>query len=207
VGPAGEEAVRLALRASGALQPALPDFREVGNVLGVNLPGPVDSAGYMVPFVDGLPGPVVTILVEVKNIRGWIYPGAGEVFQLLGKATILQIQRPDQPIVSVLICRKAHETTYWMARQMGFLVIDMGAQYVGDVEQDSLDEVRSELYFLDLYRGAGPTRRVQDRFRDTLPAHCHNIAARWRETALNPVLAGRLVARRPHRPAAQPHDT
>jgi hypothetical protein len=48
MGPAGEESVRLALRASGALQPALPDFREVGNVLGVDLPGPVDSAGYMV---------------------------------------------------------------------------------------------------------------------------------------------------------------
>lgn len=193
VGPAGEEAVRLALRNSGALQPAVPDFRETSTVLGVNLPGPVDSAGYMVPFVNGLPGPVTTILVEVKNIRSWIYPAAEELYQLLSKATLLQQAHPAQPIVPVFVCRKAHETTFWMARQLGFMVIDMGAQFVGDVEQDKLDEVRRGLYFLDLQNGTGPSLRVRDRFRDTLPNHCSKIAERWRDTALNTTLAPRIM--------------
>lgn len=196
VGPAGEEAVRSALRASGALQPAQPSYGEVASILGVNLSGPVDSAGYLVPFINNLPGVPVTVLVEVKNLRGWIYPHSAELYQLLSKAATLQEHRPDQPIVPVFICRKAHRTTFWMASQLGFMVIEMGAQFVGDIDQDSLNEVRSELQFLDLYQGSGPSKRVQERFRDTLPRHCTTIAERWRNTALNPTLVDCIHALR-----------
>jgi hypothetical protein len=134
------------------------------------------------------------VLVEVKNIRGWIYPQSAELYQLLSKAVVVQQRQPDQPIVPVLVCRRAHETTFWMARQLGFMVIDMGAQFVGDIDQASLDEVRVELYFSDLHRGTGPSLRVQDRFRDTLPTHCTQIASRWRQTALNPTLSARIAA-------------
>jgi hypothetical protein len=117
---------------------------------------------------------------------------APELYQLLSKAVTLQQTHPNQPIVPVFVCRKAHETTFWMARQLGFMVIDMGAQFVGDVEEAHLNEVRSELHFLDLHSGIGPSRRVRDRFRDTLPAHCVNIAANWQHTALDPSLAGMI---------------
>lgn len=196
VGPAGEEAVRIALRDSGALQPAVPNFEAVGGILGVTLPGAIDSAGYLTQLVNGIPVATFTVLVEVKNIRSWIYPGGrgGELYQLLGKATFLQRAQPDQRIIPVFICRKAHDTTFWMARQMGFMVIDMGAQFVGAIDQEQIDTVRRELYFLDLYRGFGPSLRVRERFRDTLPNHCERIAERWRTTALHTALGDRLLA-------------
>lgn len=50
VGPAGEAAVRTAIIASGSLQPATPGAGEVATLLGVRLPGPLDSAGYLVPL-------------------------------------------------------------------------------------------------------------------------------------------------------------
>jgi len=189
VGPAGEEAVRAALRASGALQPAHPEFGPVSSLLGITLTGPVDSAGFLVPFSQYLPGQPVTVLVEVKNLRGWIYPNSAELYQLLSKATALQQAHPDQPIMPVLVCRKAHETTYWMAHQLGFVVIAMDTQFVGTVDEDALNQVRTELHFQDLRHGHGPSLRVRDRFRDTLPGICTRVASQWCETALHPDLS------------------
>jgi hypothetical protein len=80
-----------------------------------------------------------------------------------------------------------------MARQLGFLVIDMGVQFVGDVDEAGMNEVRNELHFQDLYRGTGPSLRVRDRFRDTLPHHCNDIASVWRKTALDPTLSAVIL--------------
>lgn len=91
IGPAGEQALRSAIWASAALQPAAPDAGEVKKLLGVALPGPLDSAGFLVPLDrNGIPQTPVTILFEVKNIRSWIYPTAEELYQLLYKAVVLQ---------------------------------------------------------------------------------------------------------------------
>lgn len=190
VGPAGEEAVRTAILLSGGMQPVHPDAGPVNQLLNVTLAGPLDSAGYTVPIVNGVPGPPVTVLVEVKNIRGWMYPQSEEIYQLLHKGYLLQQANPTQPILPVFICRKAHPTTFWMAHQLGFMVIDMGVQFTGDVEQSAVDEVRVELYFHDLRAGNGPSLRVRDRFRNTVPIHCTNISAAWRRTALDPDLTG-----------------
>ncbi len=86
IGPAGETAVRTALQAASAMQPAVPTFGHVAQILGTRLPGPADSGGYLVPLDrGGLPAPTVTVLVEVKNIRSWIYPSSEELVQLLNK--------------------------------------------------------------------------------------------------------------------------
>lgn len=183
VGPAGETAARAAILRSGSLQPAHPEAGEVSNLLGVSLPGAVDSAGFMVPFTGGLPGTPVTVLVEVKNIRSWIYPTAGELYQVLHKASALQIARPDQQIVPILVCRKAHPTTFYMASQLGFVVIDMGRQFVAETVGDGeLLEVRNELHFHDLSHLDGPSVRVRDRFQKVLPQHCVKFASTWRST-------------------------
>jgi len=56
VGPAGERAVRTAILEASSLQPAAPGAGEVSSLLGFHLPGPLDSAGYVVTFgTDGLP--------------------------------------------------------------------------------------------------------------------------------------------------------
>jgi hypothetical protein len=190
IGPAGEEALRRAIWASGALQPAAPEAGEVSKLLGVALPGPLDSAGYLVPLdANDLPQLPVTILFEVKNLRSWIYPSAHELYQLLHKALVLQTARPEHPIVPVFACRMAHKTTFWMAQQLGFVVIDMGIQFAGDINEEELLEVRNELHFQDLARGHGPSLRIRDRLTDTLPRTSRAVAQQWAATTSDPSMA------------------
>jgi hypothetical protein len=192
IGPAGETAVRSALHSAGAMQPATPGFGPVPRILNTKLPGPADSGGYLVPLSRaGIPGPTVTVLVEVKNIRSWIYPSSEELVQLLNKCLVLKDAHPDQPIIGILACRRAHPTTFWMAKQLGFMVIEMALQFAGSVGRQELDEVRNELYLTDLRVGTGPSLRVRDRVANTLPAHALTIAERWGSTAADP---GRATA-------------
>lgn len=186
IGPAVERAVRSGILLSGALQPAVPGAEEVKSLLGTRLKGPSDSAGYLVPLTDGLPGAPITILFEVKNLRSWIYPSSHELYQLLDKAAALQRARPAQAVVGVLVCRRTHKTTYWMARQLGFIVIEMDIQFAGPVNGDDLDEIRNELHFTDIREGDGPSLRVRDRFASSrIPTLAPTIATTWRATALN----------------------
>jgi hypothetical protein len=136
------------------------------------------------------------VVLEVKNIRGWIYPPSAELYQVLDKACLLQQTNRDQRILPVLACRKAHTTTFWMAKQLGFMVIDMGAQFVGDVDEDGMHEVRNELHFQDLSHGTGPSLRIRDRFRNTVPKYGVEIATAWHHTATNQRLATLIAALR-----------
>jgi hypothetical protein len=159
----------------------------VTKLLGVTLPGPLDSAGYLVPLdSSGLPRTPLTVLFEVKNLRSWIYPSAPEVYQLLHKAVVLQTAHPDHPIVPVFVCRMAHETTFYLAKQLGFMTIAMGIQFAGDIGEEELLEVRNELHFQDLARGRGPSLRVRDRLTETLPRTGPAIAEQWAMTVSDP---------------------
>jgi hypothetical protein len=91
-------------------------------------------------------------LFEIKNVRGWIYPVAAELYQLLDKATTLQMHFPDLAFLPVLVCRQAHPTTNFMADHLGFSVISTKAQYVPSTfaGTSELREVVAELgYSLD----------------------------------------------------------
>ncbi|MFI6100803.1 hypothetical protein ACIA8G_35085 [Lentzea sp. NPDC051213] len=192
IGPAGEEAVRTAILASGQLQPERADFGPVNSLLGVPLPGELDSAGYHVPKLLGVPQRPITVMVEVKNVRGWIYPGSEELYQLLNKALVLQLARPDQLILPVFVCRRAHITAFWMAQQLGFMIVDMELQYIGNPDLDKpehFDEVRVELHFDDLRVGTGPSLRTKDRLIKVLPDHATNMALAWMETVANEEIA------------------
>jgi len=115
--------------------------------------------------------------------RGWVYPQSIELYQLLHKATIVALARPDQRILPVLVCRKAHWTLYPMAKQLGFMVIEMGRQFAGDVGEDEVAELRSELHFQDLVAGTEPSLKVRDRFRTVLPQHGEKFAEAWQRTS------------------------
>lgn len=68
IGPAGEAAMRAGITQSEVVIPLASDAGAVANVLGVAVPGPLDSAGFIVPLDDnGLPGAPVTALFEVKT--------------------------------------------------------------------------------------------------------------------------------------------
>ena len=199
VGPAGEAAVRRAILDSNALQPAMPGAGETARLLGTTLPGPADSAGYLVPLDRGIPTAAVTLIFEVKNIRSWIYPRSQELYQVLHKASTLQAAQPGQLIIPILVCRKAHITSFWMAKQLGFMVIETGRQWAGDVPERELLEVRNELHFHDLHAGSAPSVRVRDRLRDTLPRIATSVAGTWAQTCAIPGVPDTIDAlRRAH---------
>jgi hypothetical protein len=50
------------------------------------------------------------------------------------------------------------------AQQIGFVVIDTGIQSAGDVDEEELLEVRSEIHVHDLAHGRGPSLRVRSLF-------------------------------------------
>lgn len=187
IGPAGETAARTAIIDSAILQPATAHAGEVGEILGVKLNGPLDSAGYIVPLTKGIPGPVVTALFEVKSVRSWLYPTAGEPYQLLSKAVRVSRGRPSELVVPVLICRRAHYTTYQMAKRLGFLIIEMEKLFVGDVPEEDLIRVRNTLHFHDLVHGSGPSLRVRDRLRKVVHPECVDYASTWQSTAASPI--------------------
>ena len=70
-----------------------------------------------------------------------------------------------------------------MASQLGFLIIDMRAQFIGTrVDEEPFMEVRNELFFTDLYLGDGPSLRVRDRLAKHLPKTIHLVATEWAAT-------------------------
>jgi hypothetical protein len=58
----------------------------------------------------------------------------------------------------------------------------MDIQFAGDVDEEELLEVRSELHVHDLAHGHGPSLRVRDRLTDTLPRMSHDTAGQWSAT-------------------------
>lgn len=192
IGPAGELAVRRAIIDSAALQPAAHAAGPISEILNVRLNGAADSGGFMNPLVDGIPQQPVTVLIEVKSIREWIYPTSSELYQVLHKCLLLKRAHPDVPVVPILACRRAQKTAFFMAKQLGFIIIEMAAQFVGDtVTEPQLLEVRNELGFTDLYRGAGPSHPVRDRLR-TLGPHLTGYADTWTTTGRDPDIPDRL---------------
>lgn len=195
IGPAGEAATRGGILASEVVIPIASDAGEVSNVLGVAVPGPLDSAGFIVPIDHrGVPGAAVTLLFEVKNLRQWIYPSAPELYQLLSKAVTVQQARPDAPVLPILVCRRAHPTLFWMASQLGFIAIPMDRQFIGPhIEESKYLEVHNELHFNDLTPTSGPSLRVRDRLKGAVRKNCTNFAQTWQRTANDPQISAALL--------------
>ncbi|MDJ0362771.1 hypothetical protein [Rhodococcus sp. H29-C3] len=95
---------------------------------------------------------------------------------------LLQKPNPEQLTLPIMVCRRAHYTTFWMAKQLGFFVIEMGRQFAGDVEEDALLSVRNALHFNDLHAGTGPSIRVTDRMQGSIPKQATAAAEIWRTT-------------------------
>jgi hypothetical protein len=77
------------------------------------------------------------------------------------------LARPDAAVLPVLVCRRAHPTLFWMAKQLGFMIINMDRQFIGSrIDEAAHLEVHNELHFHDLTLGEGPSLRVRDRLAD-----------------------------------------
>ncbi len=196
IGPAGERAVHASLLASGSFVLANPNGGQTNRFLDVHLPGALDNAGFYIPLTTGLPGQPVSFAVEVKNQRDWIYPVSQELYQLLDKAALLQRTRPQQLLVPILICRRAHLTAFRMAKDLGFFIIDTQRQYISTIDNEALNEVRAELGLLDLTADTGPDPRIIRRMTLTFPPHAATSAARWRQAGSDLTLGSYFTAMR-----------
>jgi len=136
-----------------------------------------------------------------------IYPDSSELYQVLHKCLLLKRAHPDIPVVPILVCRRAQKTAFFMAKQLGFLVIEMAAQFVGDtVTEGQLLEVRNELGFSDLYLGAGPSLAVRDRMREHLGPYLTQYADNWTETSQDPEIPDLLSRLRNKLPRTERTD-
>jgi hypothetical protein len=189
IGGAGEAVTSASLgAATGAGYRLVPHSGgDVAQLFGEDVPGgSLDEAAHLIVMDGDIPSGVVSVLIEVKNIREWIYPTSSEMYQLLAKATLLQHSHPDRAFLPVLVCRRAHKTTFVMAKLSGFYVIDAHRQFItptADITDEALIEVRSGLGFIDLILSVGPDALVAKHFQHHLPPVAAAFASRWKETA------------------------
>ncbi|MBB6122176.1 hypothetical protein [Nocardiopsis algeriensis] len=187
IGPAAEQVFHASIVSTGAFTLARPEGGDVKSFLGLALPGPLDSAGFFLPVANGIPGRAIAVPIEIKNLRDWIYPANAEPYQLLDKAARLHVKVDGQvPIAPVFVCRRAHYTTFLMAKQFGFFVIETKRQFIGDVDEDKLNEVRAELWLTDLINHQGADEKIVRALATTFPKQAQVTAERWAVTAEDP---------------------
>lgn len=194
LGPAGEQVVHdsLAQAAQAGYRLATRSRDGVEALFGDTVPfGPLDDAAHLQTWTDDdEPAAHATVLVEVKNIREWVYPTTSELSQLLTKAALIQQEHPARPLLPVLVCRRANKTAFRAAKTLGFLIVDARRQYLlprvaldrneaGD--RALLDEVRSELGFLDLVVTDGPDPIITKMLKDVVPKQVPQVPTTWAE--------------------------
>jgi len=188
IGPSLERAVHASLLSAAPVvgyKMLNPSTGQVEVVAGVTLfppYGPLDNA-FLWQTWDS--GERVAILVEAKNLRDWVYPGHPELYQLLAKAAYVASANPDIRVVPVLVCRMAQKNLFYMAKEVGFHVIDTKRQLIsfrghGDPDaEEKLAEVRSELGFFDMLTHDGPHKLIANQFTKTLPRVMKERAETW----------------------------
>jgi hypothetical protein len=197
-GVAGEVAVHGAIMRAGVGTSMAKTYRDrpsASALFGVPIPGglgPLDNAILLQPLTRELlprePYGVV-IPIEVKNIREWVYPHTKELYQLLHKSVLLQREMPERPFVPVLICRRLHKTTTFMAKAIGFFAIDSRKHYFpvhSRIEGEKLKELRVELGLTDITQNITDTRRLENALRVLQTKYDVQLASdRWRELSLD----------------------
>jgi len=184
IGAAGESAALEAFRNPQSQVNQVES--SVRSLLGVPLLGEVDLAGYYVDVVTDPTQPaVVTIMVEVKNTRGWYYPDDPDLLGFLAKASHLQQERPDALILPVFLCRRFQYTLWELGSRHGFLPGQVENQLVlsdNELDQASLAEVSFGLGFEDLRLGGRPTNRHLGLVNTAIPRRAREYAELWRDS-------------------------
>jgi hypothetical protein len=150
---------------------------------GLAVPGGALDNAAILTAVDrqtNTPTGTFDVLVEVKNVRHWLYPGDSEVHQLLWKAAALQQALPDVPILPVLVCREAAHITIKLTYNIGVYVIRTVNQLAPEsLDADRLNEVVSELGYR-LARSNEPAPALVSHFTTKIPGAAAELAQRWR---------------------------
>jgi hypothetical protein len=185
IGKAGEAVTHAGLLAAAPYGYRLfnPTSGQVTRLLDRDLTfGSLDNAAILTTMDTrrAVPTGQYLLVVEVKNIRSWIYRSTAELYQLLYKAARLQLDNPERRLLPVLVCRRAQYMTNQMAEALGFYVIATKRQYVpASLAADDVAEVNGELgYDLEAVPETPPPAMVKH-FRSTLQGVAARTAARW----------------------------
>jgi hypothetical protein len=184
IGAAAEDTVHSSLREAApqiGYRLLDPIHGSVSVVLNQLVPaGSLDNAA--VAYLPSLEKPVL-LAIEVKSLRPWVYPSTGPLYQLLYKAASLTTLLPNVLVLPVFVCRRAHITTYRMARDLGFHVIDtLGIQWLprlASIEESAVVEVRQELGYVDLRFQQASDRYLVKQFATVIPSVAGQRTARW----------------------------
>ena len=157
---------------------------------GVTFNGPLDWAG-MISSPEP-PFQSAAALMEVKNVRSWLYPSSAEVHQLLRKAAVFQQAHPDAHVVPLLVCRRLNRRMWAMAKHLGFRVLDMRVQPTSTIpDEEHFNEVRIELGYYDLRRDTQAPENVVKLLRG-IQKTWSNASERWKVTSTIPNIAERF---------------
>ncbi len=187
VGVAGERVVRASLGAAARelYHPVMPNFGQVTSVFGDRVtPGSLDSAAWMFPRAGGIVGSPTFVPIEVKNIREWIFPHSHQLYQVLLKASVIQNAHRDQRVAPLLVCRRKHIQTLYMAKDLGFMVVELKRQFLlpsADYSEADVEEVRSGIGFTHLAITDQADARLVQILNETLPQHAELLALRWKD--------------------------
>jgi hypothetical protein len=122
-------------------------------------------------------------MIEMKNVREWMFPRSHQLFQVLSKAAALQTAHPDQQILPMIVCRRKHIQSLWMANDLGFAVIEVKRQFLlpsAEYTPEDVEQVRAALGF-DLHIANGPYPLLVDILNTTLPPRAEAMGTRWRQ--------------------------
>ncbi|MDQ3554719.1 MAG: hypothetical protein M3395_09980 [Chloroflexota bacterium] len=192
IGPAGEAVLRASIREAALLGRYAfvhPVGKDVSFLFGTKVPGgSLDDAGTLLSIMPGgLPGPNITFLTEIKNVREHQYPRSRLLYQLLTKAARLQVAHPDLWFLPIFASRKRSQTLRNMGKDLGFYSLDFNRQYilpVADLSQRAVDEVRIGLGMEDLTVSQSADPALVSVFAETVPFFALATAERWRARAL-----------------------
>lgn len=207
IGAGGELVARASLLRANQTTPSYrvlnPGGREVDTLFGAKVAGgALDLVAQLILEGDELET-VITVTIEVKNLRAWIYPNAPELFQLLDKAARLQASHPRRRFMPILICRRAQYLTFCMAKHLGFFVLIFDRRFASQpiqphwtVNSDHVKEVREELgYVFALTAEAMP--HLTRQFERTVPNQALATSEQWGRMA--PELVPHFTALRDER--------
>jgi hypothetical protein len=120
---------------------------------------------------------VITIGIEIKNIREWIYPESVEIWKAL-KACI------DLDCIPVIISRAFHYTAFTFFRDIGAFGHKTKHQYFSSTlwKDPLFTSLQKELYFRDMVRWKEdkPDPMVTSFFRDLLPQYISRTALNFK---------------------------
>jgi hypothetical protein len=187
IGTAGERVLRSSIRHSdlaGYYSVLRRDGGDVARVFDAPVEGgSLDDAAWYGGDEAGKP---ILLLFEEKNIRSWIYPRAPELHQLLFKAARVQQLAGGAGILPVLVCRKRHHTTFQMAKDLGFGIIELHRQFILPVDlvkPEFVSEVQVELGFETLVQTDEADPVLVEILRTALPPYIGSLSRRWADVS------------------------